>query len=92
MDREVAAQGVTVNSVMPGVIHTQRIEQLREAKAARLGTTLDEEIRKTETAIPAKRLGKPEELAATVAFLASPHASYLTGLNIAVDGGLRKSI
>lgn len=92
LSREVAQHGITVNSVMPGVIHTKRIEQLREAKAKRLGTTLKEEISKTEEAIPAKRLGRPEELGALVAFLSSPKASYLNGLNIPVDGGLKKSI
>ena len=88
---EVAEHGVTVNTVMPGVIHTQRIENLRLAKAERDGTTLSTEMEKTAKSIPAKRLGQPEELAALVAFLASPLASYITGANIPVDGGLRKA-
>lgn len=88
---EVAEHGVTVNTVMPGVIHTQRIENLRLAKAERDGTTLSTEMEKTAKIIPAKRLGQPEELAALVAFLASPLASYITGANIPVDGGLRKA-
>jgi 3-oxoacyl-[acyl-carrier protein] reductase len=88
---EVAEHGVTVNTVMPGVIHTQRIENLRLAKAERDGTTLSTEMDKTAKIIPAKRLGQPEELAALIAFLASPVASYITGANIPVDGGLRKA-
>jgi 3-oxoacyl-[acyl-carrier protein] reductase len=88
---EVAEHGITVNTVMPGVIHTKRIENLRSAKAERDGTTLALEMDKTAKTIPAKRLGTPEELAALVAFLASPLASYITGANIPVDGGLRKA-
>ena len=88
---EVAEHGITVNTVMPGVIHTQRIENLRSAKAERDGTTLSVEMDKTAKIIPAKRLGQPEELAALVAFLASPVSSYITGANIPVDGGLRKA-
>ncbi len=88
---EVAADGVTVNLVMPGVIHTGRIEELRRAKAERSGTTLESEIAATAKAIPAGRLGRPEELGALVAFLLSEKASYITGANIPVDGGMRKA-
>src|SRR5690606_38515063 len=88
---EVAADGVTVNCIMPGVIHTERINFLRTKQAERLGTTLEVELAKTRENIPAKRLGRPEELAALAAFLCSPLASYITGENIAVDGGLRRS-
>lgn len=87
---EVAASGVTCHTVMPGVIHTQRIENLRSARAERQGTTLAEEMEKTKQTIPMGRLGRPEELADVVAFLCSVRASYVTGLNLAVDGGLRK--
>lgn len=89
---EVAADGVTVNTVLPGIIHTQRIEDLRRAKADRDGTSLSVEMTRTERQIPAGRLGRPEELADLVAFLASERASYLTGENIVVDGGLRRGL
>ena len=75
---------------MPGVIHTQRIEELRRARAQREGTSLEQEMAKSQAAIPMGRLGRPEELAHLIAFLASPFAAYMTGCNIPVDGGLRR--
>lgn len=89
--KEVAASGITVNTVLPGVIHTERIENLRRNKAEKAGTTLEYELEQTRTQIPMQRLGQAQELASLVAFLASPLSSYITGENIAVDGGLRKS-
>lgn len=89
LSKEMAPFGITANTVLPGVIHTDRIVNLRKAKAQRDGTTLDLEMDKTAKTIPMGRLGKPEELAALVAFLASSKASYITGANIPVDGGLR---
>jgi 3-oxoacyl-[acyl-carrier protein] reductase len=91
LSKEVAPFGITANTVLPGVIQTDRIMNLRKAKAARDGTTLESEIDKTIKAIPAGRLGKPEELAELIGFLASDHASYITGANIPVDGGMRHS-
>lgn len=88
--QEVAGDGVTVNTVMPGIILTARIENLRRAKAERDGTSLDHEMQQTIKQIPTGRLGQPEEFSALVAFLASPRASYITGMNFSVDGGQRK--
>lgn len=85
----MAPFGITANTVLPGVIHTDRIVNLRKAKAQRDGTTLDLEMEKTAKTIPMGRLGKPEELATLVAFLASQKSSYITGANIPVDGGMR---
>ncbi len=87
---EVAGSGVTVNTVLPGVVHTERIENLRSAKAARDGTTLADEMARTAGQIPAGRMGRPDELAHRVAFLASERARYISGVQIPVDGGLRK--
>ncbi|WP_244965528.1 SDR family oxidoreductase [Methylobacterium soli] len=89
---EVAAQGVTVNVVLPGRIHTERVDQLDDAAAARTGATRDEVAKAVVTTIPAGRYGKPEEFADVVAFLASARASYVTGAKIRIDGGLIRGI
>ncbi len=88
---EVASSDITVNTVMPGIIHTDRIDFLRGEKAKKLGTTLEIELKKTAVAVPMQRMGRPEELADFVCFLASEKASYITGQNFCVDGGLRRS-
>lgn len=86
--RTVAADGVTVNGVMPGRISTPRITELDSGRAAREGST-EAEVRAAHLAtIPAGRYGEPAEFAALVAFLASERTAYLTGQLIAVDGGL----
>jgi len=86
--RAVAADGVTVNGVMPGRIATPRIHELDSGRAMREGTTEDAVREAHLRTIPAARYGQPVELAALVAFLASEPASYLTGQLIAGDGGL----
>jgi len=84
---EVAPQGITVNSVLPGYTRTQRVDELAERRASQQGISPREALAVWEGEIPMGRLGEPRELAALVAFLASERASYITGQSIAVDGG-----
>jgi 3-oxoacyl-[acyl-carrier protein] reductase len=85
---EVAADGVTVNMVLPGRIDTDRVAVLDRAVAERSGTTPDQQRARAEAAIPAGRYGTPEEFAAVVTFLVSAAASYVTGEQVRCDGGM----
>jgi 3-oxoacyl-[acyl-carrier protein] reductase len=89
---EVAADGVTVNVVVPGRIATGRVRALDEARAQREGTTVEAATAASIASIPAGRYGDPEEYAAAVAFLAGEPASYITGTTLRVDGGQIRSI
>jgi 3-oxoacyl-[acyl-carrier protein] reductase len=84
---EVGKFNITVNNILPGFTKTQRLESLIEGNAKRRGvsTSVIEEEMLHE--IPMKRFGEASELAAVVAFLASPAASYVNGVSIPVDGG-----
>jgi 3-oxoacyl-[acyl-carrier protein] reductase len=84
---EVASEGITVNSLMPGYTRTERVVDLAEQMAAAQETTPDAIVGRWEAEIPMHRLGEPREFAALAAFLASDRASYITGQSIAVDGG-----
>ncbi len=84
---ELGPFGITVNNVLPGATDTGRMKEIIDGKAARTGKSTDD-IRALEVAeIPAGRFAKPEEVAAAIAFLASPAAAYINGVNLPVDGG-----
>jgi 3-oxoacyl-[acyl-carrier protein] reductase len=84
---ELGPHGVTVNTVLPGYTATARLEELAESVAATRGTTVEAVEAEWQSGIPLRRLAEPAEIAAVVGFLASPAASYVTGVNLAVDGG-----
>ena len=89
---EVAADGVTVNNVAPGYTLTERQDDLATARSLALGKTKEEMIALWASESPIRRLGKPEEIAAAIAFLASERASYITGVTLQVDGGWIKGL
>ncbi len=84
---ECAADNITVNTVGPGWTRTDRVTQIFQSRATRTKISEDEIERAITAAIPAGRLGRPEELADVVIFLASERASYVTGVFLPVDGG-----
>ncbi len=92
MAAEVASFGITCNMLLPGRIHTDRIDELDGANAKRQGKSLEEVRAASLKTIPAGRLGKVEEFAAAGAFLCSVPASYVTGTMLRVDGGASRSI
>jgi 3-oxoacyl-[acyl-carrier protein] reductase len=89
---EVASDNVTVNVVVQGRIHTDRVDELDAAAAKRLGKSIDEVRAQSLATIPAGRYGKPEELADFVTFLVSDRAAYTTGSLLRIDGGMIRSI
>lgn len=89
---EVAADGVTVNIMVPGRIATDRVSQLDAIKVKRENTSPDDVAEKSRQSIPLGRYGLPEEYGATAAFLAGVPAGYITGAVIRVDGGLISSV
>jgi 3-oxoacyl-[acyl-carrier protein] reductase len=88
LSAEVAADGVTVNMVLPGRIATDRVASLDAGAAERTGRSVEEVRRASEGGIPARRYGRPEEFGGVVAFLCGGPASYVTGTTLRCDGGL----
>ena len=92
LSNEVAADGVTVNVILPGRIGTSRVEELDRLASERQQKPVVEVVRQAETQIPMGRYGRVEEFAAVAAFLVSQRASYVTGSVIRVDGGAIRSL
>lgn len=89
---ELAPSGITVNNVLPGSTRTPRIEQIVAARAEKGGKSPAEVQQAMEAEVPMRRFADASEIAAAVAFLASPAASYITGVSLAVDGGRMRSL
>jgi 3-oxoacyl-[acyl-carrier protein] reductase len=84
---EVGADGVTVNTVLPGYVGTERLVELADATTKRTGATRESILESYKSGTPVGRIGTPAEIAAVVAFVASERASFVTGQAILVDGG-----
>ncbi len=92
LSKELGADGITVNNVLPGYTRTQRLEQILADRSAASGASQDEVARGMLGSVPAGRFAQPGEIAGMIAFLCSPAAAYVNGQSIAVDGGRMQSI
>ncbi len=84
---ELAPFGITVNNMLPGMTWTARLESIINGRAEKAGVPAEEIANQMKSEIPAARFGEAGELGAVVAFLVSPAASYVNGINVPVDGG-----
>lgn len=89
---ELAPFGITVNNVLPGSTMTGRLDSLIKSKATKSGRSYEEEKKLMIEEVPAGRIGEAHEVAAAVAFLATPAAAYINGINVPVDGGRTGSL
>ena len=84
---ELGPFGITVNNILPGTTRTSRLDQIIDARSQKSGKSVEEITKEFEAEIPAGRFADPKEVAAVAAFLASPAAGYVNGINVPVDGG-----
>jgi 3-oxoacyl-[acyl-carrier protein] reductase len=89
---ELGQFGITVNNVLPGATNTARLQTIASIKASQTSETIQDVFDEMASEVPMKRIAQPEEIAKAVAFLASPDASYINGVNLPVDGGRTKSL
>jgi len=89
---ELGGFGITVNNVLPGATNTARLQSIAQIKADQFNETVEDVFIEMASETPLKRIAQPEEIAAAIAFLASPDASYINGINVPVDGGRTKSL
>jgi 3-oxoacyl-[acyl-carrier protein] reductase len=87
MANELGEFGITVNNVLPGATQTERLKQIIDTKSSKQNISSAEVEKEMLAEIPMRRFAKPEEIANAVAFLASPAAAYINGINVPVDGG-----
>ena len=89
---ELAEYGITVNNVLPGFTDTNRLKTLIDKKSKTLNKSVEEITKKMISSVPANRFGEAAEVADAIAFLCSPSASYINGINLPVDGGRTTSL
>lgn len=89
---ELGEFGITVNNVLPGYTRTQRLDQIITDRANASGQTLEHITKSMLASVPVARFAEPAEIAAAIAFLCSPAASYINGVNLPVDGGRTQSL
>lgn len=92
MANELGQYNIRVNNVLPGATGTGRLQEIAEAKSEKSAQNVAEIFEEMAKQSPMLRIAKPEEIAEAIAFLASPRASYINGINIPVDGGRTKSL
>ncbi len=92
LSNELGSKGITVNNILPGFTNTGRLQSLFRTWSEKQGLSLEAFTEKMENTVPLNRIGKPEEVANAVCFLASPAASYINGVSLRVDGGRTVSI
>lgn len=89
---EAGQFGITVNNVLPGYTRTGRLQEIIEKRAAATNTAVPDMEQLFRNQVPLRRFAEPAEVAAAVAFLASPAAAYINGINLPVDGGRTRSL
>ena len=89
---ELGPYGITVNNVLPGFTNTNRLKSLIEKKSSISGKSTSEVEKEMKKSVPLNRFGEAEEVANAVVFLSSPAASYISGINLPVDGGRTASL
>lgn len=89
---EITQFGITINNVLPGYTNTNRLESINEQRAQAAGKTVEEINQQLAADVPLRRFAEPEEIAAAVAFLCSPAAAAISGINLPVDGGKTGSL
>jgi 3-oxoacyl-[acyl-carrier protein] reductase len=92
MANELGRYNIRVNNVAPGPTRTDRVLDLAKQRSAAQGISVEEALNSDWTGIPLGRLGEPEEFANVVAFIASPAASYVSGVTVQVDGGMFRGL
>ena len=89
---EISKNGITVNNILPGFTNTDRLSSLIKDKSKSQGKSENDIALDMKKQVPLGRFGLPQETAKAIAFLASPAAGYINGVNLAVDGGRLNSI